>query len=267
MIPADQLPGLANALIPSVRKAGRVIMNVYAKANVTARKKRDASPVTEADEKAEEILILALKAKAPGIPIVAEELSARIGVPDDAGDEFFLIDPLDGTKEFIARGDDFTVNVALVQQGVPVLGLVLAPAKRLLYFGYGGGNAFRASRAGKPQTISVRTADRKRPVIVASRSHRNPETEAYLKKFPAARHVTIGSSLKFCLVAEGKADLYPRLGPTMEWDTAAGDAVLRAAGGEVVNGDGSPLVYGKAGHRNGHYLARGDATLAFIPFA
>jgi len=266
VIPADHHPGLARALIPSVRKAGRAIMNVYARAHVTTRTKRDASPVTEADEKAEAILILAIQAKVPGIPIVAEEHSERFGVPTNAGEEYFLIDPLDGTKEFVGKGKTFTVNVALVQRGVPVLGLVYAPAKRVLYFGYGLGNAFRAEGAGKPKRIAVRKADPNRLVIVASRSHGNPGTEGYVKKYPKARHVSVSSSLKFCLLAEGKADLYPRLGPTMEWDTGAGHAVLLAAGGEVVNGDGSPFRYGKKGHRNGHFLARGDAGLSFIPF-
>ena len=266
MIPADSLPGLARALVPSVRKAGRAIMHVYAKSSVAARTKRDASPVTEADEKAEAILILALKSKAPGIAIVAEEHAERHGVPRRSGEEFFLIDPLDGTKEFLGKDKSFTVNVALVQRGAPVLGIVLAPAKRLLYVGHGRGQAFRAVSSGRLTPISVRKADPKRLVVVASRSHRNPETEAFLKRYPKAKHVGIGSSLKFCLVAEGKADLYPRLGPTMEWDTAAGHAVLAAAGGEVVRGDGAPFRYGKPGHRNGPFLARGDPALAFVPF-
>ncbi|HXV73187.1 MAG TPA: 3'(2'),5'-bisphosphate nucleotidase CysQ [Sphingomonadales bacterium] len=266
MIPADELPALARSLLPSVRKAGRAIMNVYVKANIKMRQKRDASPVTEADERAEAILMLALKTKAPGIPILAEEYAERHGVPKRAEREYFLIDPLDGTKEFVGKDKAFTVNVALVQKAVPVMGIVYAPAKRLLYFAYGPGRVFRVEGSSKPKAISVRKADPKKLVIVASRSHRNPETEAFLKTYPKAKHVSIGSSLKFCLVAEGKADLYPRLGPTMEWDTAAGHAVLTAAGGEVLNPDGSAFRYGKAGHRNGHFLARGDAALPLIPF-
>jgi len=227
--------------------AGKAIMEVYA-GPIDVERKADASPVTEADRRAEEIILRGLRAAWPDIPCVAEE-EVSSGKPPAVGDgPFFLVDPLDGTKEFVNRREDFTVNIALVRAGAPVAGVVYAPARGTLFSGAGAG-AWRArvepsGTIGERTAISVRDAATP-PVIVASRSHRTPETDAIIARFQGAELVSVGSSLKFCLVAAGEADLYPRLGRTMEWDTAAGDAVLRAAGGSTSTLDGRPLAYGK----------------------
>lgn len=224
--------------------------------------KADSSPVTEADKAAEAVILAGLAELAPGIPTVAEEALAAGAVPQ-TGSRFFLVDPLDGTKEFIRRNGEFTVNIALIENGAPRLGIVYAPALRRLYAGAVGEGAFfaGATREGIApfQPIAVRPAPADLCVL-ASRSHANPETAAFLDRIPVGEARTAGSSLKFCLIAEGVADLYPRLGPTMEWDTAAGDAVLRAAGGHVTTFDGAPMTYGHAGRgfRNPWFIAAGD---------
>jgi 3'(2'),5'-bisphosphate nucleotidase len=187
---------------------------------------------------------------APDVPVVAEEAVSAGKLPA-VGNEFFLVDPLDGTKEFVKGGDDFTVNIGLIRHGVPVLGIVLAPATGDLYVGVEGEGAWKAKVAGgKPgarQPVAVRP-DPKGPIlVVASKSHRTPETDDFIFRFDVGDLVSAGSSLKFCLVAEGAADLYPRMGTTMQWDTAAGDAVVRAAGGTVVTMDGKSLRYGPNG--------------------
>ena len=249
-------------LIYSAQRAGGAIMAVYA-GSFTVKEKADASPVTAADEAAEKILLDDLAAIAPGVPVVAEESVAVGKVPVIAG-RFFLVDPLDGTKEFISHRDEFTVNVALVENGEPVLGVVFAPARHELFWG-----DVKARKAGRidadpdgtmpslGEPIVARLPPAGGLTAVASRSHRTPETDALLANYPVAEFISIGSSLKFCLVASGQADLYPRVGTTMEWDTAAGQAVLCAAGGSVRNLDGSPFRYGKPGFRNGSFLARG----------
>ena len=253
---------MLESLIYIAQRAGGAIMSVYA-SGFTVRDKADASPVTVADEAAEKIIVADLTELAPDIPIVAEESVAAGRVPVVA-DRFFLVDPLDGTKEFIGHRDEFTVNIALIEQGEPVLGVVLAPARRELFWG-----DVRAMRAGhidaEPDgtmpllgaALRARVAPPGALVAVASRSHRSPETDAFLANYPVAEFRSIGSSLKFCLVAAGQADIYPRLGPTMEWDTAAGQAVLVAAGGRVTTLEGEPFRYGKPGFRNGHFVARG----------
>lgn len=241
--------------------AGKAIMEVY-RAGPTVTLKADSSPVTEADRRAEEIIVRELRARWPDIPVVAEEEVSSGHMPGDPGPRFFLVDPLDGTREFVDRRGDFTVNIALVERGAPVVGVVYAPARGILYSGDGGGAFERdideAGIAGGRRRIHVRKAP---PAItvVASRSHRTPETDAYLAKFEVEDLVSVGSSLKFCLVASGKADLYPRLGRTMEWDTAAGDAVLRAAGGITRTLDDGTLTYGKCNQKT-------DADFANPPF-
>jgi 3'(2'), 5'-bisphosphate nucleotidase len=227
--------------------AGEAIMAVYA-GPIDVERKADASPVTEADRRAEAIILQGLRQAWPEIPCVAEEEVSAGKLPSLGEGAFFLVDPLDGTKEFVNRREDFTVNIALIEAGVPVAGTVYAPARGALYSGAGK----KASRAmvNASGTVEGRVAISVReaagpPVIVASRSHRTPETDAVISRFPGAELVSVGSSLKFCLVAAGEADLYPRLGRTMEWDTAAGDAVLRAAGGTTLTLDGRPLTYGK----------------------
>jgi len=253
---------LVQSLIYTAQRAGGAIMAVYA-TDFSVQSKADASPVTVADEAAEKIILADLAAIAPGIPVVAEEAVAAGKVPVIA-DRFFLVDPLDGTKEFISRRDEFTVNVALVEAGEPVLGVVFAPARHELFWG-----DVRAGKAGRidadpdgtmpslGNAISARSAPARGLTAVASRSHRTPETDAFLANYPITEFRSIGSSLKFCLVATGEADIYPRIGTTMEWDTAAGHAVLAAAGGRVTGLEGEPFRYGKPGFRNGNFVARG----------
>ncbi|MDP3898174.1 MAG: 3'(2'),5'-bisphosphate nucleotidase CysQ [Mesorhizobium sp.] len=248
--------------------AGAEIMAVFA-AGYAVEQKDDLSPVTEADRRAETVILQGLRESFPEIPCVAEEEASAGLVPPALGDQFFLIDPLDGTKEFIKRRPDFTVNIALVRHGVPELGVVYAPAQGMLYSGRPG-KAFAVTVspehvAGTRSEISVRGCASPK-TIVASRSHRTPETDAFLEEHDGAEIVSVGSSLKFCLLASGQADLYPRFGRTMEWDTAAGDAVLRAAGGSTRRVDGGPFVYGKRnqGHdadfANPWFVAEGGAA-------
>ncbi len=266
----ELLPSGAADLLAAVAAACRTIEEV-ACTTVAVREKGDRSPVTLADERAEDILIAALEEAWPDVPIIAEERAAREGLSAAPLGRFFLVDPLDGTKEFIRGGDDYTVNVALVVERQPVFGIVAAPRRGQIWIGRAGKGALtgRLGADGEiadARTIAVRAAANPL-VLVASRSHRNRETDAYLAHYPGAETVAIGSSLKFCLVAEGRADLYPRLGPTMEWDTAAGDAVLRAAGGRVLDEGGAPFVYAKPGFRNGWFLAIGDPNLVPVPLA
>jgi 3'(2'), 5'-bisphosphate nucleotidase len=253
---------MVQSLIYTAQRAGGAIMAVFA-TDFSVRQKSDASPVTVADEAAEKIILADLAAIAPGVPVVAEEAVAAGKVPVIA-ERFFLVDPLDGTKEFISRRDEFTVNVALVENGEPVLGVVYAPARHELYWGDARGRKAGRIDADPDGTmpslgnaISARVAPERGLTAVASRSHRTPETDAFLADYPVAEFRSIGSSLKFCVVATGEADIYPRLGPTMEWDTAAGHAVLTAAGGSVTGLAGEPFRYGKPGFRNGNFVARG----------
>jgi 3'(2'), 5'-bisphosphate nucleotidase len=248
--------------------AGPVVMGEYAK-GCEVRTKRDNSPVTIADEKAEELILTLLRARAPAISIVAEESAAR-GVLTSIDGSFILVDPLDGTREFIAGNGEFTINIALVQGAAPIAGAVYAPALGRLWFG--GKRAFTCEASvGAPlkdrsswRRIETRAAPAGALVALASRSHCDPATEAFLSKLPISERRSAGSSLKFCALAEGTADVYPRFAPTMEWDTAAGDAVLRAAGGVVLSVEGGPLLYGKkrSNLRNGGFVAWGDAHLA-----
>ncbi|MBX9466434.1 MAG: 3'(2'),5'-bisphosphate nucleotidase CysQ [Rhizobium sp.] len=227
--------------------AGRVILDIY-RAGANVRLKGDASPVTEADEAAERLILDALSRHLPDIPVVAEEEVAAGRIPDISGGRFILVDPLDGTREFIGGHDDFTVNIALIEHGKPILGVVHAPALGTLYLG-GAGKAEKLAiddtdRVTARRQIAVRPQNAT-PSALVSRSHNCDATDAYIKKAEILERKAVGSSLKFCLVAEGVADVYPRFSPTMEWDTAAGDAVLRAAGGMVTTEDGAPLTYGK----------------------
>ncbi|TMW72625.1 3'(2'),5'-bisphosphate nucleotidase CysQ [Thauera sp. UPWRP] len=238
------------------RDAGETIMAVYA-TDFAVRGKDDASPVTEADEKAEAVILAGLRALAPDVPVVAEEEVAAGRVPE-VGDRFWLVDPLDGTKEFISRNGEFTVNIALVVGGVPVLGVVYAPALGRMFLGARGFGAFVEDGVGR-RSIACRAVPDEGLTVVASRSHGDAEA---LDRFLAGRKVaalkSAGSSLKLCLVAAGEADVYPRLGRTMEWDIAAGQAVLLAAGGAVVTvSAGEPLCYGKPGFDNPHFAAWG----------
>lgn len=228
-------------------QAGRTILHIF-EVGCSVEKKADSSPVTIADQKSEAIILAGLREAFPDIPCVAEEEVAAGIAPASLGRAFFLVDPLDGTKEFVGRRTDFTVNIALIRDGEPEIGVVFAPS----------GRRFFSGRPGSAETLDVDAEFRiagRRPIavrsaasplaVVASRSHNTPETDAYIAKLGRAEIVSVGSSLKFCLLACGEADLYPRFSRTMEWDTAAGDAVLRAAGGMTRTLDGKPLVYGK----------------------
>ena len=247
--------------------AGPAVMEEYRR-GCAIETKADGSPVTAADRRAEAIIAAELRRSAPDIPIVAEEAAAA-GASPTAASRFFLVDPLDGTREFIARNGEFTINVALIERNAPIAGAVYAPAIDKLWFGGTSAYACQAKPGGGlgPRGAWRRLHVRSAPaamVALASRSHGDPKTEAFLARLPIGERRSAGSSLKFCVVAEGEGDVYPRFGPTMEWDTAAGDAVLRAAGGVVLSTEGGPLVYGKfdRGLRNGGFVAWGDPAAA-----
>jgi 3'(2'), 5'-bisphosphate nucleotidase len=243
-----------------VAEAGKVIMAVRA-SDVGASRKPDGSPVCRADLEAERLILARLAALLPGVAVIAEESFA----PDAGGpvpERFLLVDPLDGTREFLAGHSDFTVNIALIEGGVPIVGAICAPALDQVYVG--GACAYRADVAaggtlGAPKVVATSPVPSVGLRATASRSHLNPETQQWLDQHPMAELQRAGSSLKFCLIARGDADVYPRLAPTMEWDTAAGHAVLNAAGGCVLGRDGSPLRYGKsdAGFKNTGFIAWG----------
>jgi 3'(2'), 5'-bisphosphate nucleotidase len=241
-------------VIAAARAAGEAVLEEYQREG-DARTKADGSPVSDADERSQEIILTHLHKLAPGIPAVAEEGAQP---PVAASDElFWLVDPLDGTKEFLGRTDEFTVNIALIEDRAPVLGVVLAPARELL-FAAGPGVGATVEDGGGRRSIVARSIPPEGATVVSSRSHGDQEA---LDRFTAGRRVArtavAGSSLKFCLLAAGEADLYPRFGRTMEWDTAAGDAVLRAAGGRVTDLERRPLSYGKPGFENPHFIAWG----------
>ena len=236
-------------------EAGAAAMQVYA-TGFEVRGKADRSPVTEADDRAEAVILERLAALTPDIPVISEEQAAA-GLAPQAGERFWLVDPLDGTREFIQRNGEFTVNIALIEAGAPTLGVVLAPALGRLFAGAVGWGA-HTHDAGGQRSITCRTAPAEGVTVVASRSHGDADAlESFLAEHKVAANTSAGSSLKFCLVAAGEADLYPRLGRTMEWDTAAGHAVLAAAGGRVTTLDGVDLRYGKPGLDNPHFVARG----------
>ena len=237
------------ALIKYALNAGREIMAIYG-TDFAAREKGDLTPVTEADEVAERVILDGLAAADPATPVVSEEAAAGGRIPE-VGRDFYLVDPLDGTKEFISRNGEFTVNIARVRDGKPIAGVVYAPARHAIYWGECDRGAARgevtADEVVTPwKAIRVRALPAEGATVVASRSHRDPATDEYLQNIKVKSLCSAGSSLKFCLVAEGEADLYPRFGRTMEWDTAAGHAVLIAAGGKVLTIGGEPLLYGKS---------------------
>ena len=252
---------LLDDIAVAAREAGEAIIEIVRK-GFEVEAKRDRSPVTEADRAAELIILAALARAAPGVPVIAEEEVAAGRIPDH-GDTYFLVDPLDGTKEFVRGGDDYTVNIGLIAGGSPRLGVVFAPASGTLHGGLVGHGAW-VEVSGERRAISTR--EPREPLIaVASKSHFNQATADYLER-AAIRcgHVAVGSSLKFCIVAEGRADIYPRLSPTSEWDTAAGHAVLLAAGGRVDGPDGTPLRYGKRAFINRGFVATGGWQAAAV---
>lgn len=237
-------------LVPVAKEAGLAIMKVYHK-GAEHSLKEDGSPVTLADKAAEQIILSALKAMNTGITIISEENpdSHKLEAPE----VFFLVDPLDGTKEFLKKDGKgaFTVNIALIENGEPTLGIIYAPALDRMFYGAKGIGAFEGSKQ-----IQVRKKPNTNLIAVASQSHRDAETNKWLVENKIKETISIGSSVKFCLLACGEADIYPRFSPTMEWDTAAGDAILRAAGGMVSNPDGSPFQYGKDEYKNGAFIAK-----------
>jgi 3'(2'), 5'-bisphosphate nucleotidase len=236
--------------------AGEAIMRIYAQ-DFDIRQKADSTPVTAADLAAERIIVAMLEAAFPDIPILAEERCEAEGLPPLAP-RFWAVDPLDGTREFIAGNGEFAVSIGLVEVGRPVLGVVHGPAKRLTYAASGPGTATRRYLGGDPEPIAARAPGPEGLVVVHSRSHENsPRLAEFLADYPVKARVKCGSALKFGMVAAGEADLYPRLGTTMEWDTAAGQAILEAAGGRVVTRAGSALGYGKPGFANDGFIAWG----------
>ncbi|WP_420833266.1 3'(2'),5'-bisphosphate nucleotidase CysQ [Roseovarius tolerans] len=240
-------------------EAGDRIMEIYEADNFDVKVKSDASPVTEADEAADAIISAGLRAAFPDVALVTEEQAASHG---QSVDTFLIVDPLDGTKEFINRRGDFTVNIAFVENGTPTRGVVYAPAKGRMFYTLADGTAveedgpFDKATLGQQRTIRVTNPDNDALMVVASKSHRDQATDDYIGKYAVKDMTSAGSSLKFCLVATGEADLYPRVGRTMEWDTAAGHAVLSGAGGHVVRfDDHTPLRYGKDGFANPFFIA------------
>ena len=263
---------LAEALLPAVLAAGRLEMGYFA-GEVAVESKADCSPVTAADREAEAILVKALHEAAPGVPVIAEEAAARGHTPA-ASDLFFLVDPLDGTREFVARRPEFTINIGLVAAGRPVFGIVYSPASSDFFVTLAPGRAASAVIAPDAKVSSLagcalvplatREPDAACLVAIESRSTRNAATERFIQGLGVRQTLTSGSSIKFCIIARGDADLYPRLGETSEWDTAAGQAILEAAGGAVCTLDGAPLTYGKAARAyiNPHFVAWGRETAA-----
>lgn len=240
-------------------EAGDLIMEIYEADDFDVRSKSDDSPVTAADEAADAHISAGLRTAFPDVMLVTEEQAESHTAK---GDTFLIVDPLDGTKEFINRRGDFTVNIAYVKEGMPIRGVVYAPAKGRMFLTDASGMSieergpFDRAKQGLIQPISVSSADNEGLIVVASKSHRDQATDDYVSKYAVADMTGAGSSLKFCLVATGEADLYPRLGRTMEWDTAAGQAVLQGAGGSVVRfDDHSPLSYGKPGFENPFFIA------------
>ena len=256
---ANDLRSLLDVARRAAQCAGAAILEVYHAVDTPdVRRKADDSPVTLADERAEAIIAEILRTAAPGIPMIAEETAEREGLPGAPPPSFWLVDPLDGTKEFLRRNGEFTVNIALIEGDRPVLGVVHVPALAETFAAAGAGTATRQRGDAKPQPIAARPVPRRGAVVVHSRSHENNEklqTDLATLEHPTTR--VSGSAIKFGLIAAGEADLYPRFGPTMEWDTAAGQAVLEAAGGSVAAPEGSPFRYGKPGFRNTGFFARG----------
>lgn len=249
---------LLGQLVRLAEEAGRAVELIYRRGNVAVSTKADASPLTEADLASQQVLLEGLAKLAPEIPHLSEETAAAPYEERCGWQQFWAIDPLDGTKEFLKRNGEFTINVALIEEGVPVLGVVHAPILRRSYCGALGHGAFRIDGDEEQRPIRATGTGSETLAVVASRSHAGPHLEAFLAALPEHRLVSLGSSLKLCLVAEGEADLYPRLGPTMEWDTAAAHAVVLAAGGRVVDTSGEPLAYNKEDLHNPYFIVLGE---------
>jgi len=244
-------------------KAGDAIMVVYNSDDFNVELKNDDSPLTRADIAANEVIVAALTKLTPDIPILSEESAKAPYETRKEWTKFWLVDPLDGTKEFIKRNGEFTVNIALIEDGKPILGVVYAPVLKHTYSGAEGLGAFKHEEDNQAKEIKVADHRNQKLKVVASRSHAGPDLQAFLDNLGDYDVISMGSSLKLCLVAEGKAHLYPRLGPTMEWDTAAAHAVVNAAGGQVTNLDKEPLQYNKANLLNSYFMVVGKPAYNF----
>jgi 3'(2'), 5'-bisphosphate nucleotidase len=257
-VSAPDLAALRPAIVALARRASIAILDIYEGA-FAVRDKADRTPVTEADERSEALIVAGLATLTPGIPVIAEEAQSRGdgGFASPAPSLFWLVDPLDGTREFVARNGQFAVNIGLVREGRPVLGVILSPVERIVWSGIVGIGAFRQVRDGAETPIRARAKPTKGLVVVTSRSHASGAESAVASAHRIAEHRQLGSAAKFGLLAEGSADLYPRMGPTSEWDTCAGEALLVAAGGHVERTNGRFLEYGKPGFRNPDFVARG----------
>jgi 3'(2'), 5'-bisphosphate nucleotidase len=256
-ISAADRKALLHAVQDITRRAGDVILQIY-RSDFAVARKDDASPVTLADEEAEALIVPALRALWPGVPVVAEEAASKGDVPI-CGERFWLVDPLDGTREFVSRNGEFTVNIALIENAEPVLGVLLVPVTDCLYFGGAGQGAWCLDK-GALRPLRCRATPAAGALLACSRSHGDEALmSTWLQGRKVQGRVTAGSSLKFGLIASGQADLYPRFGRTMEWDTAAGHALVSAAGGRVTDLSGAPLRYGKPGFENPSFVAWGAA--------
>jgi len=256
MVRGVDVASIKRGLIKIAREAGACIMEVYAAKDKGIDIKNDGSPVTEADRRAEACIVPALKDLFPETMVVSEENPASHSF--DPSERFWLVDPLDGTKEFVKRNGQgaFTVNIALIEKREPVLGVVFAPALKRMFYGDIRAGASEIGETGE-RSISVASATGAERIAVTSSSHQDQVTSTWLRSNKISQTISIGSSFKFCLLAAGEAHVYPRFGPTMEWDTAAGDAILRAAGGMTTTPEHTSFLYGKAGYRNGAFIAWG----------
>lgn len=250
---ADLLP----AVMDIAERAGQAALAIY-RTDFTTAKKADGTLVTQADRDAETIILTALAELTPDIPVISEECAAAGKLPEIAGDSFWLVDPIDGTREFVNRNDEFSINIGLVSNTAPVLGVLHGPALRVTYAAAGPGSAVRRRGCGSAQAITARATPAEGLVAMVSRSHRRrSRVEDFLAPFTIAERRPMGSALKLGLIAAGEADIYPRVGPTSEWDTAAGHAILDAAGGCLVTLDGEPFTYGKPDFLNPGFVAYG----------
>jgi 3'(2'), 5'-bisphosphate nucleotidase len=256
----QDLTSLAGALMPAVEQAAAAIMRIYG-AEFAVVTKADDSPLTQADLESQRIIAAALSALTPGVPVLSEESAEAPWAERRHWTSLWVVDPLDGTREFVKRNGEFTINIALVRDHEPLLGIVAAPAQAITWWGAVGTGAFRRPFGGADTPI--RTSAPQTPLrIIGSRSHNSPETDAFCSALRPSVHSGVGSSLKFCRIAEGAADLYPRFGPTSEWDTAAGQALVEAAGGQVTRPDGRRLLYNcRESLRNGDFLVFNDPSV------
>ncbi len=255
-----ELDALAPEISALTHRASEAILEIYA-TEFVVESKADRSPVTAADTAAEAIITQGLSTLTPDIPVVAEEAAAAGHTPDISAGVFWLVDPLDGTREFLSRNGEFTVNIGLIEDGVPMLGVIHIPTRNETFVGNVRSGATHSQGNAAPQPIRVREVPAEGLTAIASRRHGDPaEIARFLEGRKVAEQKTAGSSMKFCAVAMGEADVYPRYGRTMEWDTAAGHAILTAAGGRIVTVEGEPLAYGKPGFENPPFIAWGSSA-------